>query len=265
MNALNRLMNPAAVGQSFQQGLDLGQQRRGEMESRNALSALAANPNDADAMRNLAFYNPQAAQRQQAINQRDRAAQQESQQKAMTAQLVRAAMAGDEAALDELAVVNRAAWKDINADQQEQIVRESETLGQAALDVLQVPFEQRQGRIIQYAQQLPQYAEQINELAFLPQEQQDLALRGVVIDARMVGKLHQMEKPQAFNVGPGEGRYERNPRTGGIKTIVQPNLGGAPTFSPVPQGQGPTVVRTGRDASGRRVVQLSDGTIQYAD
>jgi len=189
-------MNPAAVGQSFQQGLELGQQRRGEMESRNALSALAANPNDADAMRNLAFYNPQAAQRQQVINQRERAAQQEAQQKSMTAELVRAAMAGDEAALDELAVVNRAAWKDINSDQQEQIVRESETLGQAALDILQVPFEQRQGRIIQYAQQFPQYAEQINELALLPQEHQDLALRGVVIDARMVGKLHQMERPR---------------------------------------------------------------------
>lgn len=61
MNAFNSLMNPMAVGQSFQMGMEQGRARRGEMETQNALSMLARDPNSAEGFEKLAQYNPQAA------------------------------------------------------------------------------------------------------------------------------------------------------------------------------------------------------------
>jgi len=52
--------------------------------------------------------------------------------------------------------------------------------------------------------------------------------------------------------------------SGGYEPILAPNPGGQPFGAPVQQGGGKTVVRTGKDAQGRQVVQYSDGTIDYA-
>lgn len=248
-NPFNALAMPHAQNaNAFQAGLDQGRQLKAEGETRNALGALAMNPNDEAAMANLAKYNPQAA-----LAMQDRNAK--AQQEARGQQLIRAAMGEGpqaEAALVELAAVNRAAWKDISKDQQDKIARESEIFGQAALDFLQVPFDQRRGRFVQFAQQFPDYKDEIQEIAFLPQDQQEMALRGVVIDARMVGKLHQMERPS----------YQAIPEGGTLVNTKDP--GAVRQFQAQPSG-GLSVVRTGRDASGRRVVELSDGSIQYAD
>ena len=79
MNALAGLMNPMAVGQSFQMGLEQGRARRGEMETQNALSMLAKDLNSAEGFEKLAQYNPQAAMQVQAQRQQQAAAQAQAQ------------------------------------------------------------------------------------------------------------------------------------------------------------------------------------------
>jgi hypothetical protein len=222
----------ALAGGGFQNalatGLQLGQvarQQQDRRDERNALAAFVKNPSGETAAA-VAPFNPQLAYQ---YGQDQRAAQVQQ----VETGLAQRALAGDEAALAELATVNFDKWKSLNPEIKARAREESELYGQAALDLLQVPYAQRRDRVIAYSQRFPEIREQIEEIAYLPQAEQETALRAVVIDARMVGKLHDMEQPQAFNVGPGEGRYERNPRTGAISTIVQPNYGNAAPFSPV--------------------------------
>lgn len=202
--------------------------------------------------RQVRQQNALLEQRQQALDLQRERQQGEMQKEAQTSDLTRRVLEGDESAMTELATVNFPRWEKLDANRKTKATEEAKVFGQASLDLLQVPYEQRRGRIIQYAQQFPEYAEQINQLAFLSAEQQDLALRGQVIEAQMVGKLHQMESP----------RYQAIPEGG---TLVNTKDSGAVRqFQGQPSG-GLSVVRTGRDASGRRVVELSDGSIQYAD
>lgn len=80
MNALAGLMNPAAIGQQVGQAFEAGQAKRADMETRNALSGLVTNPDDANAMASLAKYNPQAAMQMQERRQQQQAQTQQAQQ-----------------------------------------------------------------------------------------------------------------------------------------------------------------------------------------
>lgn len=71
MGALDGLMNPAAVGQGLVQAFEAGAQKRADVETRNALSAFAVNPNDEGAFQTLAKYRPEMAM--QVRQQRDAA------------------------------------------------------------------------------------------------------------------------------------------------------------------------------------------------
>lgn len=82
MNALNSLMNPAAIGQSVQQGIRVGQQMKVEGETRNALSQLVTDPGNQEAMQNLARFNPQAAMQYQGLQQQRQAQQAKAEEDA---------------------------------------------------------------------------------------------------------------------------------------------------------------------------------------
>ena len=56
-----QLINPADVGAGITQQFYQGMQKRREMETQNALSQYALNPDDPKAMEGLARYNPQMA------------------------------------------------------------------------------------------------------------------------------------------------------------------------------------------------------------
>jgi hypothetical protein len=73
------------------------------------------------------------------------------------------------------------------------------------------------------------------------------------LNDRLGRKMHSLHQQQLTTMG-------QRPELSGIAPFYQvPDL---PTPASVRQ-TGPSVVRTGRDASGRRVEQLSDGTIRY--
>lgn len=229
MNALAGLMNPMAVGQSFQMGMEQGRARRGEMETQNALSMLARDPNSAEGFEKLVQYNPQAAMQ---IGQQRQAAQAKEQAAAMDADLTARALQGDDTALTQLATTNFEKWAKIDTRMKAQAVEESALLGEAALDILQVPpGEQRRARLITYAQQFPQFAEKINEVAFLPPAEQETQLRAVIANAKMVGKLHEMERP-SYQAIP-EGGTLVNTRDPGAVAQFQQGAGAPMAIPPI--------------------------------
>lgn len=172
------------------QGLQLGQyarQQKDQRDSRNALAAFVSNPSKETAAA-VAPFNPELAYK---YGQDQRAAEAQQNENG----LVQRALGGDETALTQLATVNFDKWKGLSAEVKAKTKAESDIHGQVALDLLQVPYAQRRDRIIAYSQQFPQLQQQINDIAYLPEAEQENALRAVVIEAQMVGKLHDMERP----------------------------------------------------------------------
>jgi len=153
-------------------GLQMGQMAR-QREQQNALM--------------------QQRERQIGLQEQQYAAEQQAKQ--AEGDLTARALRGDAKALDELAAVNFDKWKTLDTRTKEVARTEAETFGNAALDVLQLPPQQRVDRIIGYARSMPQFAEKINELAYLPPAEQDAMLRTIVAEAQMIGKLHEMERP----------------------------------------------------------------------
>jgi hypothetical protein len=134
-------------------------------------------------------------QRQAQIDLQGRQFEAEQAAAAQTADLTAKALQGDDAALSQLATVNFDRWKSLDGQIKGKAAEDAQVLGNAAIDLLNVPFAERPGRIIAYAQQFPQFAEKINQVAYLPQGEQEAALRTVVAEAKMIDKLIQMERP----------------------------------------------------------------------
>jgi hypothetical protein len=217
-------------------GLQLGamaRQRQDEREFRNALTQF--DPNNPETLKPIMAARPDVGmQLQGQMQQQQRAAQE--------AELTEQALSNDpkvrDQALQQLAKINFPKFKSLNEMQQEAVTAETTLFGNAALDLSQIPYEQRRDMFITYAQKMPQFAEQINEIAFLPQAEQERVLQVAIVNAGLLQEMLKLNAPQTLNVQPGAGVYERDPRTGAISTIIQPNYGQAPSFSPVPQGGG---------------------------
>lgn len=231
-------------------GMQMGAQARQAQERKEYRNALAQfDPSKPETLQAVMAANPE-------VGLQLRGQVQAQQQEAQIAELTQQSLSDDPEisgpALDQLASVNFDRWSKLDTRQRAQAAEEAKVFGEAALDIASQPYDQRRGRIIGYAQQFPEYAEQINQIAFLPEAEQDAALRAAIVEAGLMERLQRMEQPQTFNVGPGEGRYERDPRTGEINTIVQPNYGQAPAFSPVrtnsqfTEGQTATNPQTGQ-------------------
>jgi|GEM_PF-5282247 len=236
MNALAGLISPAAIGQQVQQSFQAGQHRRRETDTRDALASLVTDPMNEEAMGVLAQNNPQAAMQMQDRSRSIQAEQQKAQQEQKERDLTARALQGDDQALNELASVSFDRWKSVDANQKAAAVQESQILANAALDVLKLPPAQRGQRMMQIAQQMPEFAQQIGHVAQLPPDQQEAALRSAVFEGKMVGRLHEMERPRYQAIPEGgtlvdtknpqavrefqgqeqitEGRVIRNPQTG---------------------------------------------------
>lgn len=233
MNALAGLMNPMAVGQSFQMGLEQGRARRGEMETQNALSLLAKDPNSAEGMEKLAFYQPQAAMQMQEKRAAAMAKQAEGQ-------LLQRAIGGDAAAMDELATVSFDKWKTLDANAKTQATEESKIFGNAALDLLNTPPEQRGAKLQGYVQQMGQQYPEVAQIAQLPPAQLEAALRSAVFEAQMVDKLITMERPDYQVLPEGATLVDtRNPAA-----VAQ--FGGQPQQAPRQQAAPQILPRTAR-------------------
>lgn len=226
MNALAGLMNPAAVGQSFQQGMEIGRQRRAEEETRNALSSLVTNPLDTEAVGNLAKYNPQAAMAMQDRQRAMQAEQAKQQQIENEQNLFRAAIGGDEKAMDELAVQSFDKWKQLDKSQKDKAAQEAKIFANAALDILNRPPEQRGAALQAYAQQLGQEYPEVQQVLQLPPEQQEAALRAAVAEGALIERLLDREQPKYMAIPQGGTLVDtRNPQA--LQTFGQAPQAGA--------------------------------------
>ena len=224
MNALAGLINPQAIGQGPLQAFEQGRAMRADMESRNALSALVMNPGDQQAMGTLAQYNPQAAMQMQARNDQmaqQRAAQQAEQRKA---ELVRRSMSGDQDAMTELATIALDDYVKIDKSMRDKDAQEIDTLGQAALQLLNTPPANRNQQLQLIAQQMPQYADKIMSVAQMDPQSQEAALQSVVFQAGLTRQMQQMLEPNYRTLGPGEVLVDTN----NPAAVNQFAAGGAP-------------------------------------
>lgn len=220
-------------------GMQMGAQARQAREEREYKNALAQfDPSNPETLKPIMAARPEVGLQLRGQVQAQQAAAAEQD---LTARALSDDPRISGPAMDELVRVNFDRWKELDERQQAAAAEETKKFGQVALSLSQIPYDQRRDQILALAQQMPQYADKIQEIAFLPQAEQDNILRVAITEAGLVERLIQYNQPETFNVGPGEGRYERDPRTGEIRTIVQPNYGQAPSFAPVPQGSGPAL------------------------
>lgn len=194
---------------NFGMGVQLGtqmRQRQKERETDEALAAYAANPTSPDGVNALLKADPRLGIQVM----RD---QREQQQQVQIDDITRRALGGDDQAMQELAVKNLPAWRALSAEQRDAAAQEAKIFGNAALDILSRPPEQRGAAVASYIQQLgPQYPE-VAQIAQLPPEQQEMALRAAVAEAQMMDKLHSLERPDYMAIPAGGTLVDtRNPQ-----------------------------------------------------
>lgn len=230
--------NALATGMAM--GDDL-RKRRDEKEYKNAL--LQFDPEKPETLNPIMAARPEVG-----LKLREDVQKRQAERK--TAELTQRAMGGDKTALGELATVNFDRWKALDGQQREAAKREAEIFGNAALDILNRPPAERGQAVQAYAQQLGQQYPEIGQIVGLPPEQLEGVLRSAIAEAGMVKQLDEMLRP----------RYQAIPEGGTLVDTSNPQA-----VQSYMSGQGRTVVRTGKDAQGRPVVQYSDGTVDYAE
>lgn len=154
---------------NFQYGLQIGQgaaARRDEREHRNALLDLKR----------------QELEGEQAKRDTE----------ARTADVRGRAAQGDVEAMAELAGLDIGAWRGLQADQRTATNDRAKVLGNAALDVLNRPPEQRSAAWDAYVDQLSQT---MPEAAQYRGRYSEETARAIVAQAELIGKLHEQENP----------------------------------------------------------------------
>lgn len=198
----------------FQYGAQLGQNmqdRRDERQRQNAL--LDIRQREADA----------------------KTAEQEREARAREVQ-ARAAQ-GDPSAMAELSGLDLAAWRGLAADQRSASNDRMKVLGNAALDVLNRPPEQRAAAWDAYVGQLSQ---QMPELARFAGQYSEQAARSVVAQAEMMGKLHELESPD-YQAIPAGGTLVNTSDPSAVQEYMDglgPPAPAGVTFTPIEGGPG---------------------------
>lgn len=174
---------------ALSQGFQIGQAIKGEREAKerqNALSAYVTNPEAEGAFAGLAQAAPEIAMRE-----RGRMDQQQQQQRQADMQ-ARAAQ-GDEEALAQLAGVDLNAWAKLDDRTRSQAEEQMKVLGNASLDILNRPPEQRPQVFDAYIAQL---SSQFPSLAQYQGQYSEEMLRGVVAQAGAMEKLMASQRPR---------------------------------------------------------------------
>ena len=130
-----------------------------------------------------------------------RAAQEQEQRKI---DLVRRSMGGDQEALTELATISLDDYGKIDKSMRDKDAQEIDTLGQAALQLMNSPPANRASQLQLLAQQMPQYAEKIMSVAQMDPASQESALQSVIFQAGLTRQMQQMLEPDYRTLGPGE-------------------------------------------------------------
>lgn len=192
------LAQPVDVGGAFQQGWERGKQQRRETDTRNALASYAKNPN-MDTANALIPYDPKLGMelKQQQV---------EAEKAARVRDLRMRAAQGDHSALTELAGDDPQMWSKIGDQQLEMAKRATAFMGQAVLQIANIPEAQRATAWEQYVRQaeasgmdIPQQYER-----YSPQ-----ALDAAAAEAGAMEKLIKQRDP-SWHFSPNGGLVDFN-------------------------------------------------------
>ena len=250
----------------------------------------------------LAKINPRLAMQAQDRVAGQEAARAKLMQEQRAADLRTKAAQGDPAALQQLVGIDFDSWKELGADQRQRVKDINEYTGQAALRISQLPPEQRAAAWDQVIDN--GVARGFKELAEKRGQYSDKALTDAIDGAGLVEKFLKLAEPD-WRVVPEGGvivnardpsaiaslngapppQQAPTPTTVAPETAlrnatargyvlpdeaasIKANLGsnGQAAFEGwLEQNKVKMVTRTGTAPDGRKVVQFSDGTTQYAD
>ena len=232
------ILQPVDVGAQVQQGFATGMALVKQVQANNALRAFAANPDDPNAYSALAAFDPQTAasmQQQHLLRRKALIEQQERERRTALGELYtqdpagareEAVAAGDFDLAEQFGKLDEAQQK-----------RSADFWGKAgalAFKLKQSPTSEARTALWQQArpllEQMGAPAEMLDRIDPLNDTQLDAA----IATSQKIGDLIAQSQPKEFNVGPGEGRYARDPITGEIRTVIAPNPGGHSFGAPVP-------------------------------
>ncbi len=259
MNALTGLMNPAAIGQQVQQSFQAGQQMRGQLETRNALSTLSTDPANEDAMRNLTFYNPQLGMQVQSQNEQRAAREQEAQAN----RLAGLAAQGNSQALAALWGVDWETAQKLSDTQAEGVTKAYEAMGQIALGVDQLPPEQRPAAWDAGIDQLAGMG--FDGLAQYRGQYSEQALQGIVAKAGEMQTLIGNRRPSYMAIPEGGTLVDtRNPQAvSQFGQQAQP-APGAPTGEVMNFEAYQGLLQLGPERAARSVQRLIEGGVVFS-
>ena len=248
----------------------------------------------------LAKINPRLAMQAQDRVAGQEAARAKLMQEQRAADLRTKAAQGDPAALQELVGIDFDSWKILDANKRRMVEDQTKFTGQAALRISQLPPEQQAAAWDQAVEQGVQagYAGMADYRGkFSPQ-----ALQGAIDNAGLVEKFIELAQPKYMAIPEGGTLVNtRSPQAVGAFGVSQaPHVAQPATMSPeqalkaatgrgyvlpdeaaaiksglgsngqaafdgwLQQNNVKVVTRTGT-SNGRKVIQFSDGTTQYAD
>lgn len=183
-------------GNNFQNalatGMQMGAQARQAREEKEYKNALAQyDPSNPETIKPIMAADPRVGIQLQ----RDAAKQQAETQQA---EIQQRAAQGDPQAMAQLAGLDLGAWRGLQADQKANAAQQSKVFGNAALDILNRPPEQRAAVLNAYIDQFGN--PELERYRGLQGPELEQALRSVVAQADMIGKLHEMEQPKYMAV-----------------------------------------------------------------
>lgn len=234
------LLNPVDTGALTQQGFATGAALVKHVQTQNALRGYLERPDDPTAYNALAAFDPAAAGQIQTQRQRQLKIMQDAQDRQRATSLGELAATDPTGARQEaLAAGDFDLAKTFGELADEQRKRAGEFWQQAG----SVAFRLRSMKNPEERAAYWQEARPILESQGAPKKMLDgfdpnniAQVDAAIATAQKVGDLYSQQKPQEFNVGPGEGRYERDPATGEIRTIIAPNSGAQTFGAPVSGG-----------------------------
>lgn len=219
MGLFDSLINPAAVGGAFEQGMRAGRSDREEREVRGALSAYAVNPDDKSAFEKLAQYRPELAI--QIGQQRQKAQQAQQEQRRADLPLMGRLLDG---------ITDEATYQQRKA-----------LAGQYGIDTSQLPQTFDPAWVEQQKQTVQLLSDPVKAEALSAAGKQaaDEGLRpGSPEYGARVREIWNADQVKTIPYTQGGGVAGYNTATGEAQTIIAPNPGGYAAGTPVASGGG---------------------------
>jgi hypothetical protein len=260
---------PVDIASNFATGYKMGAAIVDKFHERNALAALGQNPDDNAALTTLYQVNPQLASTLESSREQRRKLlidQQDRERQTSLGQLYNQDPAG--ARQEAIAAGDfdlAKTFSGLDEDTQKRAAAFWEKAGPIAYKLKQTADPAARQALWQQAK--PILASEGIDTSQLDRfdPTNDAQLDAAITTSQKVSDLIAQGKPEEFNVEPGAARYQRDPVTGKIKTIIAPNPGGQPFGAPAATGGSSAPASTGGFDAAVSTVLSNEGGFNAKD